>query len=174
MSSPPTALLITGTVGAGKTTTAETLGDLLTADRVPNAVIDVDWLRRCWPSPTGDPFNRAVTLRNLRAVAANFLDAGAHRLVLAGVIESRAERAAYEDALGVPLTVCRLRLDLDTNHRRLTARHAGTPGGLRWHLARSGELAGILDRAAVEDVTVDSGTAPAGEVAATVRTAAGW
>jgi hypothetical protein len=67
-----TALLITGTVGSGKTSAA---GDLLTARRIPNAVIDVDWLRRCWPSPPGDRFNGALTLRNLNAVTRNFVDA---------------------------------------------------------------------------------------------------
>jgi len=51
------ALLINGTVGAGMTSVAERVGDLLTEAGVPNAVIDLDWLRRSWPSPTGDRFN---------------------------------------------------------------------------------------------------------------------
>ncbi|MFC4014213.1 hypothetical protein ACFOY2_43795 [Nonomuraea purpurea] len=102
-----TALLITGTVGAGKTASADALGDLLTDAGVPNAVIDLDWLRRAWPAPPDDPFQSALTLRNLGAVTANFLEAGAERLILAGVIESREERLRHEAALGVPLTVCR-------------------------------------------------------------------
>lgn len=92
------ALLINGTVGAGKTSVAEALGDLLAQAGIANAVIDVDWLRRSWPEPPGDPFNGAITLRNLRAVARNYREAGALRLVLAGVVESRAERAAYAAA----------------------------------------------------------------------------
>src|ERR1051325_10495412 len=83
-----TALLLTGTVGSGKTSAAEAVGDLLIAREIPNAVIDVDWLRRCWPSPPGDCFNGAITLRNLRGVTRTFVDAGAARVVLAGVIES--------------------------------------------------------------------------------------
>ncbi|BBH70149.1 hypothetical protein ACTI_68340 [Actinoplanes sp. OR16] len=161
-------MLITGTVGSGKTTVAEALGDQLAERRVPHAVIDVDWLRRGWPSPPGDPFNAAMTLRNLRAVARNFLEAGADRLILAGVIESRAERDAYREAVGVPLTVCRLQVDLALVRRRLTRRHENDPAGLGWHLRRSGELDGILRTAAVEDVVVDAGELPVSAVAAEV------
>ena len=82
----PAALLLNGTVGSGKTAVADALGDLLADREIPHAVIDLDWLRRAWPSPPGDPFNHAMTLRNLTAVATNFLAAGAERLVLAGVL----------------------------------------------------------------------------------------
>ncbi|AQZ60741.1 hypothetical protein BKM31_03760 [[Actinomadura] parvosata subsp. kistnae] len=151
----PKALLITGTVGSGKTSVADAVGDLLADRRVPNAVIDIDWLRRAWPSPPSDPFHGELTLRNLRPVAANYLEAGAERLVLAGVVESRAERDAYEEALGVPLKVCRLHVELPEVRRRLEARHAFDPEGLDWHLKRSGELAPILEAARVEDFVVD-------------------
>ena len=36
---------------------AEMVGGVLTEAGVPNAVIDLDWLRRSWPSPSGDRFN---------------------------------------------------------------------------------------------------------------------
>ncbi|WP_425563916.1 hypothetical protein, partial [Nonomuraea longicatena] len=72
---------------------------LLDEKGVPGAVIDVDWLRRSWPSPPDDPFNHAVTLRNLAPVARNFRAGGAERLILAGVIESVAERDDYARAL---------------------------------------------------------------------------
>lgn len=166
------ALLITGNVGAGKTSVAEALGDRLTQAGIANAVIDVDWLRRSWPSPPDDPFNGALTLRNLRAVARNFIEAGVVRLVLAGVLESRASRDAYQSALGVPLTVGRLRVELPTLRQRLVRRHEGDAGGLRWHVERSGELEGILERARVEDFTVDATTDSIDQVAAAVMAAA--
>jgi adenylylsulfate kinase len=168
------ALLITGTVGVGKTSTAVAAGDLLADARVPNAVLDLDWLRRSWPSPPGDPFNSAMTVRNLRSVARNYLRAGAVRLVLAGVIESVEERRRYREALGVDLTVCRLRLDPSALHTRLTHRHRDDETGLRWHLARSGELDAILDDAGVADVVVDVADDPPALVAAAVLKAAGW
>lgn len=169
------ALLITGTVGAGKTSVAEAAGELLAERRTPHAVIDLDGLRRFWPAPEDDPFSLGLTLRNLRDVARNFLDAGARRLVLAGVVESRDERKRYEEALGgVGLVVCRLRVRLPVVHERLARRHEGDEPGLRWHLGRSGELDRILDEAGAEDVTVDATERPVRDVAAAVLEAAGW
>lgn len=173
MTTPPETLLITGTVGVGKTATASAVGELLAATGVPGAVLDLDWLRRCWPPPPDDRFNAAMTLRNLRDVAANYRAAGARRLILAGVIESVAERRRYADAVGGPLTVCRLHAPLPVIHERLRRRHRDEAETLRWHLHRSGELAAVLDAAALADVTVES----AGPLPATARAvldAAGW
>jgi adenylylsulfate kinase len=179
MDQPPVtgarALLITGTVGAGKTSVADALGDLLSQREVPNAVIDVDWLRRSWPCPAGDPFNGAMALRNLRAVAGNFLQAGAQRLVLAGVVESRAERHAYQSAVGIPLSVCRISVDLPAVRQRLRRRHRhDDPAQVRWFLDRAGELDGILRRARLDDAVVDASTASVAEAARAVTAAVGW
>lgn len=171
---PARALLITGTVGAGKTSVADAIGSRLAAAEVPNAVIDLDWLRRSWPSPPGDRFNGEMERRNLRSVARNYLDAGANRLVLAGVVEGRRGRAEYQDIIGVPLAVCRLRVDLAVVRRRLIRRHHDEEEALRWHLNRSGELDTILDAAAVEDFTVDATDRTVPDVAAAVVEAAGW
>jgi adenylylsulfate kinase-like enzyme len=40
--------LINGTVGVGKTTVAEAVGDLLAGSGVSHAVLDLDWLRQPW------------------------------------------------------------------------------------------------------------------------------
>ena len=90
-------------MGAGKTSVAEMVGDLLSGAGVPNAVIDLDWLRRSWPSPAGDRFNVTMALRNLRSVTGNYREAGAVRIILAGVIETQSERDRHQDALSVPL-----------------------------------------------------------------------
>jgi adenylylsulfate kinase len=92
-------LLINGVVGAGKTATADALGDLLEEKGAPGAVIDLDWLRRSWPSHPDDPFNHVMTLRNLAPMVRNFRAGGAERLVLAGVIESAAQRDDYARTL---------------------------------------------------------------------------
>jgi len=154
--------------------TAVTVGDMLGGAEIPNAVIDLDWLRRSWPSPEGDRFNSAMALRNLRPTARNYLEAGAVRLVLAGVIETRAERDSYQDALGVPLSVCRLRVALPKIQARLVRRHAGDRIALRWHLDRSTELHGILEDAEVEDFAVEASTESLWQVAAGVIRAVGW
>ncbi|WP_306207025.1 adenylyl-sulfate kinase [Actinoplanes sp. RD1] len=165
------ALLLTGTVGAGKTTVADALGDLLADRSVPHAVLDIDRLRHSWPSPPGDPFRHELAVANVAAVTRNF--GTADRLVLAGVVESHGERADYARAVGVPLRVCRLDVDLAVVRDRLTARHR-LDAGLRRHLARAAELDAVLTRAAVEDFVVEAGDAPPDEIARRVAAAAGW
>lgn len=166
-------LFITGTVGSGKTTAAEELGDRLGESGTPHAVVDLDWLSRSWPTPAGDPFNVALELENLAAVTRNFFRAGALRLVLAGVLESRSMQSRYEHAVGLPIVVCRLEVDLDRVHRRLMRRHR--PGRERdWHLHRSGELDAILRSADIGEhvVAVDEHTPD--EVANMIVSEIGW
>ncbi|GAA4059243.1 hypothetical protein [Nonomuraea soli] len=168
------ALLIIGTVGAGKTTTAGAVGEALSEQGVPNAVIDLDAIRQAWPAPPDDPFHFRLTLRNLRSLAAGYLEAGFTRLVLAGVIETVEERARLAEAVGAELTVCRLRPRLPEVRARLAHRHVLEAESLSWHLARSGELHGILERAGLEDVVVDVGRETPPELAVQVMKAAGW
>ncbi|MFC4079340.1 AAA family ATPase [Amycolatopsis samaneae] len=168
------ALLLTGPVGIGKSTVAEAVGELLAAAAVPHAVIDLDELHRRWPAPADDPFDLAMELRNLGALAGNYLGAGARRLVLAGVVESRADRRRYAEVLGTELTVCLLTADAAAIDRRLARRHgAEDTDGLRWHLARARELDGIFRRAGVEDFAV-AADGPVTDVAKAVLAAAGW
>lgn len=170
----PHALLVTGTVGAGKTSVAATIGSLLAEARIPHAVIDLDALGQSWPPPPDDPFNLMMELRNLRCVARNYLSTGTRRLVLAGVVESRSARGRYRAALGVDLCVCRLRADLDELHRRLRIRHAGADAEMRWHLHRAGELDQILNSSQVEDFQILSDGRSVADVAVAVLTRAGW
>ena len=173
--SAPTALLVSGTVGSGKTTVARAIGDVLTELDVPHAVVDLDTLAESWPPPPGDRFNLALELRNLACVARNYLDAGAQRLVLAGVVERREDVAGYREAVGVELKVCRLVVGRESVRKRLHRRHRIDPAdaSLRWHLDRSEELEAILAAAAVEDFTV-CGEGPITRVAEDTLRSAGW
>lgn len=172
----PCALLITGTVGVGKTSVADLAGDLLADAGVPHAVMDLDRLCQSWPAPDDDPFNFRLLLRNLHALTAQYLDAGTQRFVLAGVAESAADRDAYRAALGMPLQVCRLFADLPAVHTRLRRRHEADhdSASLPWHLERAGQLHQILDEAAVADFTVDTTEVPPSAVAARVLKTVGW
>lgn len=149
--------MFNGTVGAGKTTVAAAVGQVLAGERIPHAVIDLDALGQMWPAPADDPFNIGVTLANLRAIAANYYVAGKVEWVLvSGVLETRSDRERYQQALGMRLQVCRLRVNPPELRRRLRARHANEPDALTWHLNRAGELDDILDRAGVDDFKVSS------------------
>jgi len=163
------ALLITGAVGAGKTTVARAAAELLYDRGVPGAVIDLDAIAESWPRPAGDPFGVGLMLANLRAMWQNFRVAGARRLILAGVIESVDDRTAHESALGgVPLVVCRLVAPVPTLQQRVRERE--TDASRDWHVARAAELTDILDAARVEDFAVDGNAGSPLEVARVVLT----
>ncbi|MEY9969033.1 adenylylsulfate kinase [Streptacidiphilus sp. MAP12-16] len=170
----PYALLITGTVGTGKTSAAYAAGTLLAHAGIPNAVIDLDWLRRSWPAPPNDRFNFGLLLRNLRCVASNYLDPGVTRLILAGVVESQDDRKHCHEAVGTDMSVCRLRVDLPVVRQRLALRPEGEPEALRWHMDRSGELDRILDQGQVEDFAIDATDLSVAEVAEATIEAVGW
>ena len=165
------ALFLNGTVGSGKSATADAAGDLLAERGIPHAVIDLDALRRVWPAPAGDPFQTALELANLRDYATNATAAGAGVLVLAGVIEEASALPRYEDAVGGPVTLVRLRAGAGEVERRLRARHADDPEGLRWHLDRRGELEAVLDAAGLPGPTVPTEHRTPPEVAEEARRA---
>ncbi|MFL5806219.1 MAG: hypothetical protein ACJ8CR_31375 [Roseiflexaceae bacterium] len=160
-------LVLTGPVGVGKTSVAVALSELLNERSVAHAAIDMDWLRWCHPSPPHDPFQMQLGLHNLAAVWANYRGAGATRLVLADIVETRATLTGYRGAIpGAAITVVRLHATLPTLHARLAQREAGA--SLRWHQRRAGELAAQLERDALEDLCIDTEGRAIGDVAATL------
>jgi chloramphenicol 3-O-phosphotransferase len=166
-------LVLTGPVGVGKTSVAVAISDLLNTRGVAHAVIDADWLRWCHPSPPHDPFQMQLGLRNLAAVWANYRNAGAARLVLADIVETRAILAEYRSAIpGAAITLVRLHAALPALHARLAQREAGA--SLSWHQQRAGELLAQMERDALEDLRVDTEGKAIGDIAAEVLGRAGW
>lgn len=166
---------MTGSVGSGKTSTAADAAEVLESREIPHALLDIDDLSAFWPAPPGDPFRFRLMLANLAAVWCNFRDAGAGRLLLSGVVESRAELTAYREALGgAELTVCRLVAPVETLRERIRSRGRDSGPSLDWHLHRAGELTAIQNAARVEDFAVDNGSLPRRQVAEEILTKAGW
>jgi hypothetical protein len=173
MSSDVEALLVTGAVGAGKTSVGRATGGVLAAHGIAGAFVDLDSIAEAWPRQPGDPFGPALMLGNLRAMWRNFRLAGARRLVVAGVIESADDRSAHELALdGTPMSVCRLVAPVPVLQERVRQRE---PLASRdWHVARAAELTAILDLTDVADFVVDNEFGDPTVVAQTVLASAGW
>ena len=168
-------VFLTGTVGAGKTTTAYALSDLEARAGRRHAVVDLDQVRLLRPPPSDDPWQHEVELANLRDLVRNYRAAGADRIVLAGVLEDARARPRYVEAVGGGrLLVCRLTVDPDVVRARLEHRHRDEPEARAWHLDRTVALTAVLDAGAVEDVRVDTTDRSPEAVAHVVRHAAGW
>ena len=165
-------VVLSGTVGAGKTTVAIALRKALVARGIAAGELDVDELANRNPAPPDDPFNERAVVAHLRAMRTHWADAGVEALLLPRVVETPQQRDAYADALGEPVRVVRIDADPATRHARLLARHE--PGPERdWHLARTDVLAEILVAAGVEELIVtNEGRAPAA-VAAEIADALG-
>lgn len=166
------AIVITGPVGAGKSTTAAALSDLLEAFEVPHAMIDVDYVRWAYPAPVDDRFNSQLGRRNVKVIAANYAEAGARIVILADVVEDVAQRAGYEFAIpGARVTIVRLQVALTLIADRLRCRE--TEASLAWYLHRAPELEAIMDAAGVGDLVIDVGTHTPEEVAREIAGALG-
>jgi hypothetical protein len=166
-------LLVTGPVGVGKTSVASELSEFLDKAGVSHAFVDVDSLRWCYPRPADDPFRLQLAMQNLAAIWPNFAAAGADHMVLADVIESRAELSRITTAVpGADVWVVRLRATRDTLETRVYQREPGLARDR--HVQRAAELAARMDANPVEDVLVetDGRTIPA--IANEILNRSGW
>ena len=165
-------LLITGPVGAGKSTVAAEAARLLREANIPHALVDLAWIEQCWPVPADDPWNERLTHRNLACLWANFRQAGAGRLLLVRVLEVRSLlRQVVEAVPGAEITVVRLRAPLPVLHARIRSREASDPS---WFLGAATHTAEVLEQARVEDHLVDNHNRPVAVVAEEVLQRAGW
>ncbi len=165
-------LIISGSMGSGKTTVLSEVSDLLVEADVAHAAIDLDWLSIMHP-PQGQ-HGKPLMLANLAAVWPVYAAAGAEGLVVARVVEERSDLQQYREAVpGAEPVVCRLEASIDTMQERLRCRE---PGMFQAQgVARSAALADILRRTRAEDFTVDNGAGCSiTDVAREVLSRAGW
>jgi hypothetical protein len=166
-------LIVTGPVGVGKTSVAGEIFDQLIARDIPHAVVDLDRLGLCWPFGEDDPFNQRMALKNLAAVWKNFSAAGASRLVIPQVIESRDELADYCQAVpGAAIQVCLLVASKDTLRRRVASREAGS--SLEALVRRAHDLADSMPGSDVADFVVETEGRRLPDIALEVLRCAHW
>ncbi len=172
MTSRVPVLLLTGTVGAGKTTIAWEINDTLAERELPNAVLDLDGLTAQWPPSS--KWNADLMFENLALLWPNYQAHGVTRLVLAHVLEDASELDRYRAAVpGADITVVRLISSHATRVARLIGRMPSGPSR-DWHLTRTGELEEILTRAGHEQFAVENDSRPVRDVALEILDRAGW
>jgi chloramphenicol 3-O-phosphotransferase len=148
----PGAILIMGVFGAGKSSVAEEMADLLEASGRSYAAIDLDWL--CWSNaPGADHDEHGILARNLAAVAGNYREAGVERFVLAGSVADAVTLEAVRVARAVPVLVVRLTAPLGIIEERLSS---SPTRGRADDLARAREWLAAGTGAGLEDETVEN------------------
>lgn len=164
-------LIITGTMGAGKTTVLGEASDILRSRQIPHAAIDMDALGLAHlPSALG---NDAVMYRNLQSVYENYTSLGVPRFLLARAIEDPAELELCRGIFSATNTVvCRLTLSVETIERRVKMRERGI--FQHEYVTRAATLNAILDRAHLEDLSVTSENRSVSDVARDVLVKAKW
>ncbi|HTP68972.1 MAG TPA: hypothetical protein VMJ35_08725 [Dongiaceae bacterium] len=164
-------LIITGSMGAGKTSALGEASDILGHRGTVHAAIDVDALGLSYLGATDR--NNVAIYNNLRSVCRDYAGLGVTRFLLARALESRSELETWRDIVSVAeVRVCRLTACVETMEERVRIRETGV---LReQYVSRVAELNAILDRARVEDFCVSSENLSVTEVALEMLTRAGW
>jgi hypothetical protein len=167
---PVNVILLTGSMGCGKTTVLGEASDILLERAAPHAVIDLDAIGTVLLP--GDEAQQ-LEFRNLSAIYGNFVDAGISRVLVAEAIESRDQLERLRQVLGrCQLVVCWLTAALDTMEHRLRLRE---PGMLQDRfVTRSRMLQEALEAASLEDFTVVNDRRSITDVAHEVLQRAGW
>ena len=158
------ALLVTGSVGAGKTAVLLALGELLAERGEPYALVDLDWL--CWTNAPGAT-PQELLVENLQLVHDTFANAGVTRLALSRYVRTELEVDMIRAAAGGELTVVALDAPRDVLESRLRVRDAGRE--LAEHLVE-------LDRspAELDCPVVSTAEGSPADAARRVLAAAGW
>jgi hypothetical protein len=164
-------LIITGTMGAGKTAVLGEASDILTLRHIAHAAIDLDALGLAHlPSAANSD---GVMYRNLQSVCKNYASLGVRQFLLARAMEDRAELDVCRGAVSAKDTVvCRLTASIEAMQNRVKMRESGVsqPG----YVARVAKLNAILDRARLEDFTITNENRSLTEVAHEMLLKARW
>lgn len=171
---PKGILLLTGTLGSGKTTVAIEIGRQLEDSHVACAVIDLDWL--CWVHlGTASPLRSLddFILGNLLSMWPNFRSVGVEYLVLArALLDPALLLGLTKEFSRTPVTVVRLHASPQTIEERLTRRDVGET--LDEHLQEVAAMTVAIEKALLEQAIVINDGLCVADVAQQVLDIAAW
>jgi len=164
-------LIITGTMGSGKSAVLAEASDILGRQCVVHAGIDVDALGLAHlPSSAASD---GVMYENVRSICRNYFALGVQRFLLARAIEEAAQLELCREIVPAKDTlVCRLTASIETMERRVAMREPGI--SQRECVARVAVLDAILDRARLEDFMIVNENRSLTEVAREMLIKARW
>ena len=150
-------LVISGAMGAGKSTVMEAVGDLLIERDVPSSMIDLDFLGQVWPPPPDDPVLNGLIVENIAAIWPLFRKRGVRVFVMARLIRSAAIWESYKRSIPeADWTLVRVTAPREVIEGRLAKRHELdiSPRVFERHRQWSVEVTKDLDKRQIEDFTV--------------------
>jgi hypothetical protein len=164
-------LIITGSMGAGKTTVLAEASDILSLRNIAHAAVDLDAFGLAYlPSAAS---NDDVMYRNFQSICENYASYGVKRMLVARAMEDRGELERCRGIISATsMVVCRLTARIETMQQRVRAREIGVLGAE--YSARVVVLNAALDRARLEDFTVSTENRSPTDVAQEMLTKAGW
>jgi hypothetical protein len=164
-------LIITGTMGAGKTAVLGEASDILDQRKIVHAAIDLDALALAH-LPSAAPSD-GVMYDNLRSICRNYAALGVQRFLVARAIEDSAQLKLCRDIVpAANSVVCRLTASMETMKRRVQMRELGV--SQREYVDRVAKLNVILNRARLEDFAVTNENRSLTNVALEMLVKAGW
>jgi hypothetical protein len=164
-------LIITGTMGAGKTAVLGEASDILAQRQIVHAAIDLDALGLAYLPPAVP--SDGVMYDNLRSICRNYTDLGVKRFLVARAIEDSAQLKLFRDIIpAANSVVCRLTASVEAMERRVQLRESGV--SQQEYVVRVAKLNGILDRARLEDFAVTNENRSLADVALEMLVKAGW
>jgi len=163
-------LVITGSMGAGKSTVMAEASDILIAGGIVHAAVDLDGLGIVHD---GGRRGSDIAFVNLQSLWRNFAADGIDALVVAAAVETAADLDRLRAASAAErVAVCRLRAPIGIMQARVRVRE---PGMLQAQLVdRVAALERILDAAALEDFSLVNDGAAVTTVAREMLVRAGW
>lgn len=167
----PSLLVLTGSMGSGKTAVLAEASDILALRGITHAAVDLDLLGMAHlPAASA---NDDVMYRNLETVWQNYVSLGVDRLLLARAIDNRAEFSRCIETVGATeAIVCRLTAAVTTMRQRIAGRELGVCRDK--YLERVTRLNEALDRVSLETFAVNNEDRPLTEVATEVLERARW